>query len=95
MTGLLSTLIACGTLLWIVERHLGPAWRITTEAKVQELKDRQRTIEPPKIPSDLVMRYVGQHSEEWAREDVRARLLEDFERLGGWDAVRTQWNREG
>ena len=74
MSGLLSTLIACGTLLWIVERHLGPAWRITTEAKVQELKDRQRTIEPPKIPSDLVMRYVGQHSEEWAREDVRARL---------------------
>lgn len=90
----LSVALVCGTVLWIVERYLGPWWTLAREVRAEQLEGRKRvTRATVVVPPDLQVRHVNRYDDEWAREEARRAILEDYEAMDqDWDKVRQAWN---
>lgn len=57
-----------------------------------EEKRAAAVLEPEEMPVDLRMR-VDRETETWAREQLRALVVELFGRFKDWNAVRTELDR--
>jgi hypothetical protein len=93
MWGALALVLSVGLVVWRTEavvRAFLPSWLSLQEqrqAAEQALKSAGPQRDP--LPPDLEA-IALQETEGWAREQVRAAFMDDYEATQDWDRVRTQ-----
>jgi hypothetical protein len=79
----LAIALLCATLLVLVERHVAPLVREWLALRYPKPVVSQSV----QIPIDLIA-WANGFSAQWAIDDARNFLLEEFERTHDWDQVR-------
>lgn len=80
---MISTALVCLTVLALAHFYVCP--RIDTW--MDKRYDKPATMERVTIPHDLIA-WANDFGQQWAIDDARNFLLEEYERLKDWNAVR-------
>jgi hypothetical protein len=78
-----AVFLCCATILLIVERHLAPLANRYLDVRYPKMVSQEK----PTIPMDLVV-WANGYEAQWAIDDARTFLLEEYDRSKDWDQVR-------
>ena len=83
MTLILSVLLVCLTVFAVIHIHVAPLSRHYIDSRYA----KQKPADVVEIPRDLIG-WADGYGAQWAVDDAKSFLLEEYGRLDSWDAVR-------
>ena len=86
----LAVFIACATIVLVCERHIAPLTARYLDVRYPLLVSPEKVA----IPIDLVVWSNG-YEAQWAIDDARTFLLEEYDRTKDWDQVRLSARARG